>query len=149
MEQAVRQYEGTLLRAPGEVPEIHPGDTVRVHINFYAGAGEGVPVKKIHRIAAKGKLARGEVKVERVQIFEGTVLSLKGSGTRRKLTVRKTSGGVGVEKTWFIHSRKINRIEVLRRARVRRAKLYYLRQRVGKGTRLQEKRSPYTADNGA
>jgi len=149
MRQEIHDYERTLLKAPAEVPEIHPGDTVRVHINFYAGASESVPVKKIHRIAAKGKQQRGEVKVERVQVFEGTVLSIKGSGTRRKLTVRKVSGGVGVEKTWFVHSRKLSRIEVVRRAKVRRAKLYYLRNRVGKGTRLEEKRARRPVQNGA
>ena len=84
-----------------------------------------------------------------MQVFEGTVLSIKGSGTRRKLTVRKVSGGVGVEKTWFVHSRKLSRIEVVRRAKVRRAKLYYLRNRVGKGTRLEEKRARRPVQNGA
>jgi len=148
MRQEITDYERTLLKEPGEVPEIHPGDTVRVHINFYAGARETVPAKKIHRIAAKGKQQRGEVKVERVQVFEGTVISLKGSGTRQKLKVRKLSAGVGVENTWFVHSRKVSKIEVVRRAKVRRSKLYYLRDRVGKGTRLREKRDAQPSESG-
>jgi len=138
----IAEYEKIMLKETGTVPDIHPGDTVRVHINFYespkdvAAAGP----KKIHRIAAKGKLSRGEVKVERVQVFEGTVIAIKGSGSRKKLTVRKIASGVGVEKTWFIHSRKVSKIEITRRAKVRRAKLGYLRHRVGKATRLKERR---------
>jgi len=138
----ITQYEKIMLKGPEEVPDLRPGDTVRVHINFYETprgvAAEGT--KKIHRIAAKGKMQRGEIRVERVQVFEGTVLSVTGTGSRAKFTVRKIASGVGVEKTWFVHSRKISKIEVVRRARVRRAKLNYLRQRVGKATRLKEQR---------
>ena len=136
----IANYEKIMLKAPGEVPEIKPGDTVRVHINFYEEKKGEVGTKKIHRIAAKGKVDRGEVKVERVQIFEGTVIGVKGMGSNLKFTVRKLASGVGVEKTFFAHSRRLSKIEVVRRAMVRRAKLNYLRERVGKATRLREKR---------
>src|SRR4030042_2119468 len=120
----ITEYEKIMLKQPAEVPDLQPGDTVRVHINFYERPHEATAegTKKIHRIAAKGKIHRGEVKVERVQVFEGTVLSVKGDGSRRKFTVRKIASGVGVEKTWFVHSRKVGKIEIVRRARVRRAK---------------------------
>lgn len=138
----VAEYEKIMLKEPDTVPDIQPGDTVRVHINFYESPKDVAVAgpKKIHRIAAKGKISRGEVKVERVQVFEGTVIGMKGSGSRKKLTVRKIASGVGVEKTWFIHSRKISKIEVIRHAKVRRAKLGFLRDRVGKATRLKERR---------
>jgi len=137
----IGEYEKIMLKDPAEIPEMRPGDTVRVHINFYEEKKGGVAgTKKIHRIAAKGKMDRGEVKVERVQVFQGTVLSITGSGSRAKFTVRKISSGVGVEKTWFLHSRKISKIEVIRRAKSRRAKVLYLRDRVGKATRLKELR---------
>ena len=142
MQKIIKQYENGLLKAEGEVPEIRPGDTVRLSINIYEGGSDHIAgLKKIHRIAAKGK-ERRDTKVERVQVFEGVVISLKGKGLRQKLTVRKLASGVGVEKTYFVHSRKLARIEVIRHAKVRRAKLYYLRDRVGKATRLKEKRDP-------
>lgn len=142
MQKLVNQYENGLLKAEGEVPEIRPGDTVRLSINIYEGGSDHVAgLKKIHRIAAKGK-ERRDTKVERVQLFEGVVISIKGKGLRQKLTVRKLASGVGVEKTYFVHSRKLAGIEVVRHAKVRRAKLYYLRDRVGKATRLKEKRDP-------
>jgi large subunit ribosomal protein L19 len=137
----ITNYEKIMLKAPGEVPDILPGDTVRVHINFYEEKKGEIGMKKIHRIAAKGKVDRGEVKVERVQIFEGTVIGVKGASSNLKFTVRKLASGVGVEKTFFAHSRRINKIEVVRHAMVRRAKLNFLRDRVGKATRLREKRS--------
>lgn len=138
MEQIIREYEKTLPGKP-EV-DIHPGDLVRVHVNIIEGGKEHVPLKKIHRIAAKGKGAEAPQKVERVQVFEGTVIALRGDGMRKKITVRKISSGIGVEKTWFVNSPTIAKIEVVRRSVVRRAKLYYLRDRVGKATRLKEKR---------
>jgi large subunit ribosomal protein L19 len=148
MQSIIREYESGLLKAEGEVPEIKPGDTVRLHINIYEGVTDHVAgLKKIHRIAAKGK-ERRDTKVERVQVFEGTVISLKGRGLRQKITVRKLASGIGVEKTYFVHSRKVARIEVVRRAKVRRAKLYYLRDRVGKATRLKEKRDLRKSQNG-
>ena len=142
----IRSYEAGLVKEAGEVPEIKPGDTVRIKINIYEGGSDMIAgLKKIHRIAAKGK-ARTDTKVERVQVFEGTVISLKGTGLRQKITVRKLASGVGVEKTYFTNSRKVAGIEVVRRAKVRRSKLYFLRDRVGKATRLKEKRMNMPAD---
>jgi large subunit ribosomal protein L19 len=99
------------------VPQFRGGDTLRVHVKVVEG----------------GK--------ERVQIFEGVALSRRGESVRDTVTVRKVSNGVGVERTFLVHSPRIDRIEVTRRAAVRRAKLYYLRNRVGKAARLKEDRS--------
>jgi large subunit ribosomal protein L19 len=135
----IREYEKELLKSEG-VPLIKPGDTVRVHVNLYEGGTEHIAgLKKIHRIAAKGK-EKKDTKVERVQIFEGVVIGVKGTGSHQKVTVRKLASGVGVEKTYFSSSTRIAKIEVVRHAKVRRAKLYFLRDRVGKATRLKEKR---------
>jgi len=97
-------------------PEFGPGDTVRVHVRVIEG----------------GK--------ERIQVFEGTVIGRKDGGLRSSFTVRKISNGVGVERVFPLHSPKIAKIEVTRRGDVRRAKLYYLRGKVGKATRIKEKR---------
>jgi large subunit ribosomal protein L19 len=133
-------YEKTFTKAEGELPTIRPGDTVRVHINIYATqAGVVTGKKKIHRIAAKGKEAKAE-KFERVQIFEGSVIGMSGEGLRKKITVRKLSSGIGIEKVFFIHSPQIAKIDVVRHGKVRRAKLYFLRKRVGKAVRLTEER---------
>ena len=75
---------------------------------------------------------------ERVQVFEGTVLKKQGGGVRETFTVRKTSNGVGVEKTWPLHTPTIEKIEVVRKGKVRRAKLNYLRDRVGKAAKVKE-----------
>lgn len=139
-QDVIRSYEAGLRKNEGEIPVIKPGDTVRMKINIYEGGSDKIAgLKKIQRIAAKGK-KRTDTKVERVQIFEGTVIAIKGKGLRQKITVRKLASGVGVEKTYFTNSRKVAGIEIVRRAHVRRAKLYYLRDRVGKATRLREKR---------
>lgn len=98
------------------LPEIRPGDTLRVHLKVVEGNRE------------------------RNQIFQGVVLKRQGSGMQETFTVRKISFGVGVERTFPIHSPKISKIEVLRRGHVRRAKLYYLREKVGKQARIREKR---------
>jgi len=141
MQTLISNYEKSYLKQPGEIPPLRPGDTVRVHINIYEGATDHlVGLKKIHRIAAKGK-DKKTAKVERVQVFEGVVIGVKGHGARQKFTVRKLASGVGVEKTYFLQSRKIEKIEIVRRAKVRRAKLYFLRNRIGKATRLREKRT--------
>ncbi|MEW6269922.1 MAG: 50S ribosomal protein L19 [Thermodesulfobacteriota bacterium] len=100
------------LRA--DVPRFRPGDTVRVHV----------------------KVVEGEK--ERIQVFEGAVLRRSNGGSRETFTVRKVSYGVGVERTFPIHSPRIDRIEVTTRGRVRRAKLYYLRERAGKAARIKE-----------
>ncbi|MFO7611319.1 MAG: 50S ribosomal protein L19 [Clostridia bacterium] len=91
------------------------GDYVKVHLNIVEGTRK------------------------RVQVFEGTVIGMKGSGLKETFTVRRLSYGVGVEKVLPLHSPKINKIEVLRKGRVRRAKLFYLRDRVGKSARVKEK----------
>ena len=140
MQKLIKDYENGLLKSAEEVPDLRPGDLVRLLINIYEGGSDRIAgLKKIHRIAAKGK-ERRDTKVERVQTFEGTIIAIKGKGLRQKITVRKIASGVGVEKTYFVHSRKLAGVEVVRRSKVRRAKLYYLRDRVGKATRLMEKR---------
>lgn len=75
---------------------------------------------------------------ERVQVFEGTVIKRQGGGARETFTVRKSSNGIGVEKTWPLHSPTVQSIKVVRKGRVRRAKLYYLRDRVGKAAKVKE-----------
>jgi large subunit ribosomal protein L19 len=110
----LEELENSFLR--DDVPEFSPGDTVRVHV----------------RVAEGGR--------ERVQIFEGVVIARSGSGARETFTVRKVAFGVGVERIFPVHAPIISKIEVVRRGAVRRAKLYYLRDRVGKATRIKEKR---------
>jgi large subunit ribosomal protein L19 len=99
-----------------DVPEFKPGDTVRIQV----------------------KVVEGEK--QRLQAFQGVVISRKGSGTREMFTVRKISGGIGVERVFPLHAPVVNSIEVVRRGRVRRAKLYYLRQLRGKAARIEERR---------
>jgi len=99
-----------------DLPDFKPGDTVRVHVRVVEG------------------------EKERIQVFEGIVIRLRGSRQGRTFTVRKVSGGIGVERVFPINSPMIKTIEVSRRGRVRRAKLHYLRDRVGKKARVQEKR---------
>lgn len=99
-----------------DLPEFGPGDTVRVHVKVVEGSRE------------------------RVQVFEGVVIGRSGKGASESFTVRKLSGGVGVERIFPVHSPKIDTIEVAREGQVRRAKLYYLRGRVGKRARIRERR---------
>ena len=107
----IKSIEDAQLR---EVAEFKTGDTVRVHAK----------VKEGNR--------------ERVQIFEGTVIKRQNGGARETFTVRKQASGVGVEKTWPVHSPIIEKIEVVRRGKVRRAKLNYLRERTGKSAKVKE-----------
>lgn len=97
-----------------EVPEFHVGDTVRVHAKVREGNRE------------------------RIQVFEGTVLKRQGGSNRETFTVRKTSNGIGVERTWPVHSPNVAKVEVVRYGKVRRAKLNYLRGRVGKRAKVKE-----------
>jgi len=106
--------EKSLLRA--DLPEFRPGDTVRVHV----------------RVAEAGR--------ERIQVFQGVVIRRQGGGLRETFTVRKVSFGVGVERTFPLHSPSISKLEVVSRGHVRRAKLYYLRERKGKKARIRERR---------
>ncbi|HOB91793.1 MAG: 50S ribosomal protein L19 [Bacillota bacterium] len=109
----IDQLEKEQLRT--DLPDFGPGDGVRVHL----------------------KVIEGER--ERIQVFEGTVIRRSGGGVRETFTVRKVSQGIGVERTLPLHSPRIAKIEVTRRGRVRRAKLYYLRDRVGKAARVAER----------
>ncbi|MCL5283842.1 MAG: 50S ribosomal protein L19 [Armatimonadetes bacterium] len=113
----IDQIEQEQLKS--DVPVFRPGDTVKV----YAKVVEG------------GK--------ERIQVFEGVIISRKGSRIRSSFTVRKISHGIGVERTFLVHSPRVDRIEVVRRGSVRRAKLYYLRSKVGKATRIKEDTSAF------
>jgi large subunit ribosomal protein L19 len=110
----VDQIESAYLR--DDIPDFAPGDTVRVNVRVVEGGRE------------------------RVQIFEGVVIARNGGGARESFTVRKLSFGVGVERIFPLHAPIIQSIEVVRRGDVRRAKLYYLRDRVGKAARIKEKR---------
>src|SRR5437762_10749197 len=100
-----------------DVPKFAPGDTVKVHVRVVEGNRE------------------------RVQVFQGAVIRRQGSGARETFTVRKVSFGVGVERTFPVHSPILAKIEVLTQGDVRRAKLYYLRQRAGKAAKIREKRA--------
>ncbi|RJN31085.1 50S ribosomal protein L19 [Nesterenkonia natronophila] len=104
-----------------DVPDFGPGDTVNVHVNIVEG------------------------KTTRVQVFKGYVMGRQGSGLRETFTVRKVSFGVGVERTFPVHSPVIEKIEVTARGDVRRAKLYYMRDRHGKAARIREKRESRVA----
>ena len=112
MNDIIRSIEAEQLKEV--VPEFHVGDTVKVY----------------------GKIKEGNR--ERIQIFEGTVLKRQGGSNRETFTVRKISNGIGVEKTWPLHSPNVEKIEVVRRGKVRRAKLNYLRERVGKKAKVKE-----------
>ena len=103
-------------RLRDDVPDFRPGDTVKVHVRVVEGARE------------------------RIQVFQGVVIARKGGGIRETFKVRKVSFGVGVERTFPLHSPVIGRIEVVTRGDVRRAKLYYLRDRIGKRAKVKEKR---------
>ncbi|HUZ77116.1 MAG TPA: 50S ribosomal protein L19 [Chloroflexota bacterium] len=100
-----------------DVPELAAGDTVKVHVKVVEGSRE------------------------RIQIFEGTVMRLRSGGAATNFTVRRVAHGIGVERTFLLHSPRLDKIEVLRHGRVRRAQLYYLRGRVGKAAKIRERRT--------
>ena len=110
--EIIRSIEAEQLKA--EVPAFNVGDTVKVY----------------------GKIKEGNR--ERIQVFEGTVIKKQGGSNRATFTVRKLSNGVGVEKTWPLHSPNVEKVEVVRKGKVRRAKLYYLRDRIGKSAKVKE-----------
>jgi large subunit ribosomal protein L19 len=99
-----------------DIPSFKPGDTVRVHVKVVEGTRE------------------------RIQVFEGVVIKRQGASARETFTVRRVSYGIGVERTFPVHSPRLDKIEVMRRGVVRRAKLYYLRNLTGKAARIKEKR---------
>ena len=111
-QEIIKNIEAEQLKS--EVDVFHVGDTVRVH----------AMIKEGNR--------------ERIQVFEGTVIKRQGGSSRETFTVRKNSNGIGVEKTWPVHSPNVEKIEVVRRGKVRRAKLNYLRDRVGKKAKVKE-----------
>ena len=112
MNDIIKNIEAGQLKQT--VPEFHVGDTVKVYNKIKEGTRE------------------------RIQIFEGTVIKRQNGGARETFTVRKNSNGIGVEKTWPLHSPSVDNIEVIRRGKARRAKLYYLRTRVGKAAKVKE-----------
>ena len=114
MNDIIKSIEEAQLKA--EPPKFHVGDTVRVH----------------------GKIKEGNR--ERIQVFEGVVIKRQGGSCRETFTVRKTSNGVGVEKSWPLHSPNVEKIEVVRRGKVARARLHYLRDRVVKAAKVKELR---------
>lgn len=114
MSEIIRNIEAAQMKS--EVTAFNVGDTIKVY----------------------GKIKEGNR--ERIQVFEGTVIKRQNGSNRETFTVRKTSGGIGVEKTWPLHSPLVEKIEVVRRGKVRRAKLYYLRDRVGKAAKVKEKK---------
>ena len=112
--QLIEKITASQLR--DDIPEFRAGDTVRVHAKIVEGTRE------------------------RIQIFQGVVIKRHGAGISATYTVRKISNGVGVERTFPVHSPRVAKIEVVRYGRVRRAKLYYLRERTGKSARIPERR---------
>ena len=115
MNELIKSLEQEQLK--NEVPAFGPGDAVRVHVKIVEG------------------------KRERVQVFEGVVMKRQGGGARETFTVRKISFNVGVERTFPVHSPKIEKIEVTRKGKVRRAKINYLRTRTGKAAKIKEART--------
>ena len=111
MNDIIKKIEEEQLKA--EAPQFRVGDTVKVHNRIKEGNRE------------------------RVQIFEGIVIKKQGGSSRETFTVRKSSNGIGVEKTWPLHSPNVEKVEVVRRGKIRRAKLYYLRDRVGKAAKVK------------
>ncbi len=116
MTNVIDQLDAAVAR--DDVPHFRAGDTVKVHVRVVEGTRS------------------------RVQIFQGVVIRIHGSGVGRTFTVRKVSFGVGVERTFPVHSPSIAKVELVTRGDVRRAKLYYLRERTGRAAKIKEKRSP-------
>jgi|TARA_B100000749_G_C18163366_1_gene356814 large subunit ribosomal protein L19 len=114
MSRLIEELEQDYLKS--DVPEFRVGDTVRVHARVREGTRD------------------------RVQVFEGTVIRRRGGGVNENFTVRRLSGDIGVERTFLVHSPIVTEVEVVRHGRVRRAKLYYLRDRIGRAARVLERR---------
>ena len=116
----IQQLEKEQQKA--KVPALRAGDTVKVHAKVVEGTRE------------------------RIQVFEGTVIRVTGGGLRQNFTVRRVTHGVGVERTFLVHSPRIDRIDVLRHGDVRQGRLYYLRGKIGKGARIRERRGTVTQE---
>ena len=112
MNDIIKAIENEQLKS--DITDFNVGDTVKVYAKVIEGSRE------------------------RIQVYEGTVLKRQGGGSRETFTVRKTSNGIGVEKTWPLHSPNVEKVEVVRKGKVRRAKLNYLRDRVGKRAKVKE-----------
>lgn len=110
----IKELEREQLR--GDVPQIAPGDTVKVSVKVVEGSRE------------------------RTQVFEGTVMRLRGGGLNQQITVRRIASGVGVERTFMVHAPRVEKIEIVRHGVARRAQLYFLRDRIGKAATLRERR---------
>ena len=123
-------------QAKKNIPVVVPGDTLSVFVKVTEGGEEGKQEK-----GKRGKKEGGKEAKERIQKFEGTVIAMHGGGLRLSVTVRKASWGGGVERVFLLHSPKIDRIKVERHGKVRRAKLYYLRGRSARASRLTDDRS--------
>jgi large subunit ribosomal protein L19 len=113
MQDLIQSVESAYMRT--DLPVFMPGDTVKVHVKVIEGTRE------------------------RIQVFEGTVIKIRGGGLSKTFTVRRVSYNVGVERTFPLHSPKIAKIEIAKRGKVRRARLFYLRSRVGKAAKVKEK----------
>ena len=114
MPDIIKMVEQDYLKT--EIPPFRPGDSVKVYVKVVEGSRE------------------------RTQVFEGTVIRKRGAGLGATFTVRRISYGVGVERTFPLHSPRLDKIEIMRRGRIRRARLYYLRDRVGKAARIKERK---------
>jgi ribosomal protein L19, bacterial type len=121
MQNIIKQVESEQIKS--DIKNFNVGDTVRVHAKIIEGTKE------------------------RIQVFEGIVIRFQNGGLNETFTVRKLSSGIGVEKTWPLHSPKIVKIETVRKGVVRRAKLFYLRNRVGKAAKVKEAISKKTSNN--
>jgi large subunit ribosomal protein L19 len=124
--KAVELVEKKFLKT--KLPEFRPGDTIQVHVR----------VKEREKESAKAKDKDKEKEKERIQIFEGVVIGMRGRGIQSSFVVRKVSFGVGVERIFPLHSPSIEKIKVVKKGKVRRAKLYYLREKAGKAAKIRE-----------
>ena len=124
MNEKIKEVEALYMKK--DIPDFQAGDTVRVYV-------------KVVDVREDPKTKELEERV-RIQPFEGVVIRRRGSGMRETFTVRKVTQGIGIERTFPIHSPVIEKIEVLRKGRVRRARIYYMRERKGKRARIREKR---------
>ncbi len=123
---AVELVEKKFLKS--DLPEFRPGDTIRVHVR----------VKEREKESAKAKDKDKEKEKERIQVFEGVVIGMRGRGVQSSFVVRKISFGVGVERIFPLHSPTIEKIKLVKKGKVRRAKLYYLREKSGKAAKIKE-----------